>query len=205
MRLCRPTRHWGWSPFASLSTVREAMPFRCRWCSSFGIFAANSAGDGPGIFQNFVDASTLPINSLQTAAKAGTTIILWGTGLGPVSFPDNVLPTPGNLPIQTEVFVGGVKASVQYNGRSGCCASIDQIVFQEPQNAPLGCWVPVYVRTGGKSISNFVTMAISADGSPCQEPNNALATALVKGGNVGSYAAARITVRHDAGVRTPLD
>ena len=173
--------------------------------SSFGIFTANSAGDGPGILQNFVSAASLPINSLQTPAQPGMTMILWGTGLGPVTFPDNVAPTAGNLPIQTEVFVGGIKASVQYNGRSGCCASIDQVVFQVPQNAPQGCWVPVYVRTAGTMVSNFVTMAISADGSPCAEPNNALAAALINGGNIGSYGAARIAVRHDAGVASPQD
>ena len=94
---------------ALIDAARNAVPVQVV-SSSFGIFTANSAGDGPGILQNFVDASTLPINSLQTSAKAGTTIILWGTGLGPVSFPDNVLPVPGNLPIQTEVFVGAVKS-----------------------------------------------------------------------------------------------
>ena len=173
--------------------------------SNFGIFTANSAGDGPGIFQNFVDASNLPINSLQTPARPGQTIIGWGTGLGPAPFADNVLPTPGNLPVQTEVFVGGKKASVQYNGRSGCCASIDQVVFQVPDGVPFGCWVPVYIRTGGTAVSNTATMAITADGSPCQEPNNALASVLIKGGTAGSYAPTRITVRHDVGARSPID
>jgi uncharacterized protein (TIGR03437 family) len=172
--------------------------------SAFGIFTANSAGDGPGILQNAVD-SAVPINSLQTPAKPGGVEILWGTGLGPATFPDNVAPKPVNLPVETEVFVGGIKAAVQYNGRSPCCSGIDQVVFTVPENAPRGCWVPVYVRTGGTAVSNFVTMAISDDGAPCQEPGNALASALIKGGTTGIYSPARIAVRQDVNVETTHD
>jgi len=172
--------------------------------SSFGIFTANSAGNGPGILQNTTTVAQ-PINSLQGPATPGSAVILWGTGLGPVTFPDNVAPSPGNLSIQTEVFVGGVKAAIQYNGRSPCCAGIDQIVFQVPANAPLGCWVPVYVRTGGTVVSNFVTMAISPDGSPCKEPNNALASALINGGKIGAYAAARVSTHEDIAVPATRD
>lgn len=153
--------------------------------SSFGVFTANSAGNGPGILQNAI-GNTLPINSLQSSITPGGIVVLWGTGLGPVLFGDNVAPIAGNLPTQTEVFVGGIKATVQYSGRSPCCAGIDQVAFQVPTNAPLGCWVPVYVRTGGTTVSNVVTMAISADGSPCQERNNRLASALINGGKIGS-------------------
>ncbi len=170
--------------------------------ASFGIFTANSAGNGPGIIQNTTDAS-LPINSLQTPAKPGATEILWGTGLGPATFADNIQPKPGDLATPTELFVGGVKAAIQYHGRSGCCSGIDQIVFTVPDAAPLGCWVPVYVRTDGTAVSNFVTMAISADGGPCTEPANKLASALIQGGNIASYAAARFDVQHDAAVPTP--
>ncbi len=172
--------------------------------ANFGIFAV-AAGTGPGILQNFVTQTQQPINSLPGPAQPNQTITLWGTGLGPATFPDNVAPTAGNLATRTEVFVGGVAAKVVYNGRTPCCAGIDQIVFQVPPTAPQGCWVPVYVRTGGAAVSNFVTMAISADGSKCAEPSNVLAQAHINGGNIGSYAAARIAVRHDAGVTTPHD
>jgi uncharacterized protein (TIGR03437 family) len=173
--------------------------------SNFGIFTANSAGDGPGVLQNFVSAAVQPINSLQTPATPGQVIVLWGTGMGAVAYADNVAPSAGNLPVQTEVFIGGVKANVQYNGRTPCCAGIDQIVFTVPAQPPLGCWVPVYVRTGGTAVSNVVTMAITSDGSPCQEPNNALASALIKGGKIGNYAAARIAVHHSVAVTQTLD
>jgi uncharacterized protein (TIGR03437 family) len=173
--------------------------------SSVGIFSVNSQGAGPGILDNFVDSSTAPINSLQTPAKPGQVVILWGTGLGPVTFPDNVAPSAGSLPLLTEVFVGGVKADVQYSGRTPCCAGIDQVVFTVPSQAPLGCWVPVYVRTGGSAVSNFVTLAISSDGSPCHDPGNSLAAALINGGKIGTYAATRFAVRHDVAVLSTLD
>ena len=65
--------------------------------NSFGIFAVNSGGFGPGILQNFVAQTNQPLNSLVQTAAPGQVITLWGTGLGPVSA-DNVAPTPGNLP-----------------------------------------------------------------------------------------------------------
>jgi hypothetical protein len=77
---------------------------------------------------------------------------------------------------------------------------LDQIVLEVPADAPLGCWVPVYVRTKGTNVSNFVTIAVTADGKPCSEPSNALPTALLKGGNIGMVLAARIAVHHDVGV-----
>jgi uncharacterized protein (TIGR03437 family) len=135
--------------------------------SAFGIFSALGTGEGPGILQNFISQTDQPINSPTITAQPGQTITLWGTGLGPVSFPDNQAPKAGSLPVKTEVFVGGVSAAVQYSGRTPCCSGTDQIVFQVPNNAPQGCWVPVYVRTGGTTISNVVTMAISSDPNSC--------------------------------------
>jgi uncharacterized protein (TIGR03437 family) len=171
--------------------------------SQFGIFTASGAGNGPGMIQNDNGDGTTTGNSLQTPAQLGQTVYLTGTGLGPIASDTAAAPDPSNLTVQTEVFVGGVPASVLTNGRSAPGA--DQIGFTVPALAPLGCWTPVYVRTAGASVSNFATMSLSADGSPCQEPNNMLASGLINGGAVAAYATARIAVRHDAGVVTPRD
>ncbi len=168
--------------------------------ASFGIFADNSAGFGPGVMQNVTPAGLQPLNLPNAAAKPNQYIVLYGTGLGPVTFPDNVAPTAGNLPTQTEVFVGGQPATIAYNGRSPCCAGLDQINFQVPQNAPLGCWVPVQVRTGGVTVSNSTTIAISADGSPCTESRNALAAPFLAGKKLGVIAALRTPVTEDLGL-----
>jgi uncharacterized protein (TIGR03437 family) len=172
--------------------------------SSVGIFAV-AGGRGPGILQNYVSANQQPINALAIPAQPNQTITLWGTGLGPVTFPDNVAPTAGNLPTQTEVFVGGVSASIAYSGRTPCCSGIDQIVFAVPANAPVGCWVAVYVRTGGTAVSNVVSMAITQDGSPCTEPSNALAQGLIGGNRTARVMAARTAVHHDVGSATTND
>ena len=171
--------------------------------TQFGIYTANGAGNGPGVIQNDNGDGTTTTNSLQTPATPGQTVYMSGTGLGPVASDTAANPDPSNLTVKTEVFVGGVGASVVLNGRTG--PGVDRIGFAVPGGALLGCWTPVYVRTAGTAISNFATMSISVDGSPCQERNNVLSSALINGGNIGSYAAARINVRHEAGARTPRD
>jgi uncharacterized protein (TIGR03437 family) len=172
--------------------------------NSFGIFAANSGGFGPGILQNFITSANQPLNSLVQTAAPGQAVILWGTGLGPVSA-DNVAPTPGNLSTPVEIFVGGVLAAKLYSGRSPCCSGLDQIVFTVPANAPLGCYVPVQIRTAGTTLSNAVTMAIQTGGAPCSDPGNAIAPLFAKGGNVGVAILLREMFRTDVDTSQPTD
>lgn len=174
--------------------------------TAFGIFTALGTGLGPGILQNYISASNQPINSPTVTAQNSQVITLWGTGLGPVTFGDNVPPTAGNLPVKTEVFVGGVSAPLLYSGRTPCCAGVDQVVFTIPSNAPTGCWVPVYVRTAGTTISNFVTMAIQPSGGTCTTDVLPQVTSVfVNGGKLGEALATRATTRIDVGVRAPVD
>jgi uncharacterized protein (TIGR03437 family) len=146
--------------------------------SAVGLFAVNSSGFGPGALQNFVSATETPVNTARLTAKPGQVVILWGTGLGPIDAPDNVLPPVADLPGPIDIFVGGKLASKQYAGRSGCCAGIDQIVFAVPADAPAGCYVPVQVRTRGAIVSNAVTLAIEGSGNPCADPWNPAAGAM---------------------------
>ena len=184
------------------NVTSNPMPVRIV-ATQYGIYTANGAGNGPAMAAiDNGDGTTTP-NTLQTPASPGQTVYLSGTGLGAISTDTALLPNPGNLTVATEVFVGGLPATVSTKGRSG--PGTDKIGFVVPDSAPLGCWTPVYVKTAGGNVSNFATISSSADGSPCQEPNNVLSSALINGGNIGSYAAARINVRHDAGVRTPRD
>ncbi len=72
------------------------------------------------------------------------------------------------------VTIGGRPAINFYAGRSPCCSGIDQIDVQVPNDAPLGCWVPVVVKAGGV-VSNTATMAISSPGAKsCDDPGNPL-------------------------------
>lgn len=169
--------------------------------NAFGIFTATGTGLGPGILQNFITQTNQPINSATIAAQPGQAITLWGTGLGPVPA-DNVAPSAVNLPTKVEVFVGGVPAtSILYSGRTPCCSGIDQIVFQVPANAPQGCWVPVYVRTAGATVSNFVSMAITPDGSSCLKSGSPFVTP----GKYGAFVSLRVTTHEDIGTLAPID
>jgi len=167
--------------------------------SSFGIFAVNQSGSGQGVFQNVISQTDRPFNSSTVVAQPGQVIILWGTGLGPVSGIEQDGPLPGNIGgLDIHVYVAGVEAQIQYNGRSGCCVGDDQIVFVVPAGVQ-GCSLPVYVQIGA-IISNFVTMAVGPDASSCPNPDalsgSLLATAQQKGGlNVGDLSVGRfITV-----------
>ncbi len=171
--------------------------------SSFGFFSATASGTGPGAFQNFISTDNQPLNSTQVTAKPGQVITAYGTGLGPVSGADNVAPTPGNLPTAVEVTVGGQSAKVMYSGRSPCCSGLDQIVFQVPDNASAGCWVPVYIRTGAAITSSAVTIAVDQQGAACaQDP---LTQTFLNGGKAGIVSLVRSAVRQDVGVKATSD
>lgn len=141
---------------------------------SLGLYSIY-AGAGPGIFQNFISPTEQPINSLLTTARPGQVVTLWGTGLGAVAS-DTTAPAAGDLPTPVEVFVGTQPARKLYSGRSPCCAGSDQIIFEIPQDAPQGCYVPVTVRAANKS-SNTVTIAIQSQNNACQDPANPLGSA----------------------------
>ncbi len=165
--------------------------------SSFGIFTVLQSGLGPGIIQNYLPQAQ-PINSTVQTARPRQVVTLWGTGLGAINGADNVAPPVGNLPVETEILVGGKPVSNKlYSGRAPCCAGLDQIVFEIPEEAPLGCYVPVQVRVRNVT-SNTVTMAIEGEGKPCTDPANPLTAVAVRGGKQGVVSLVRITARPDA-------
>jgi len=53
--------------------------------STFGIFAVNQSGSGPGVLQNVNSQTDRPFNSPSESAQPGQVMILWGTGIGPVT------------------------------------------------------------------------------------------------------------------------
>jgi len=140
--------------------------------SSFGVFTRNSAGTGPAIAQNFVAPASLPLNGPATPAAPGQTVILWGTGLGPVPGSEADPPTPANRSDPMEITLAGRSVQADYQGRSGCCAGVDQINLRIPADAPTGCAVPLLVKQQGGVFSNLATISISSDGGPCSDALN---------------------------------
>ena len=155
--------------------------------ASLGIFTATGAGVGPGIAQMFFSQANLPINSRNQPASPGQALILWATGLGAVTFPDNEAPSQGNVGGPVEVWLGDTAipaADVLYSGRSPCCAGVDQIIVRLPPAPPMGCYVPLRMRAGGV-VSNTVTLAIAAEGEACADPHNPLGEAMRTSGAYG--------------------
>ena len=132
--------------------------------SAFGTYAVGSRGIGAGVITD----PQYRLKTYSAPAKPGDTLIIWGTGLGPVEGNEASGPLPGNNFTDVEVYVGNNRAPLRYAGRSGCCAGLDQIAFDVPDTS-MGCFVPVAVRSGGRT-SNFVSLPVSADGSACAEP-----------------------------------
>ncbi|MBC8035865.1 MAG: hypothetical protein H7X89_01415, partial [Rhizobiales bacterium] len=155
--------------------------------SAFGTFSVNQAGSGPGIVQNVNSESDRPVNALTKSARPGQVMILWGTGLGPVTGNEAGGPVVGDLGGNVEVYVGGKLANVTYKGRSGCCAGIDQIVFTVPADVD-GCYVPVVVKTGDL-VSNFTTMSVARSGNACSDPNGITSQDLQTAERNGSFSA----------------
>jgi hypothetical protein len=136
-----------------------------------GILTLDSSGQGPAII-------TYPDYGLVSAAKAancggpntacgaanpGDTLTLWGTGLGSVGGDDASGAGLGqNMPnIPLTVWLGGAQAPVSYQGRSGCCVGLDQIVFTVPSKVPTGCAVPLVVQIG--TTTNTVSNTAQPD------------------------------------------
>ena len=133
--------------------------------SAFGLLTLNGAGTG---LIGAYDANNNNIFLSSTAAaNPGDVIVLWGSGLGPISGDDSVAPAQTNMTTPITVYIGGVSATVNYHGRSSY-PGLDQINVVVPQNVS-GCAVSVAVQTGDY-ISNFGTMPIAATGRTCSDP-----------------------------------
>ena len=146
----------------------------------FGIITANGSGAGRAVIQNFISETQLDLNRFTSGniggytmspAKPGQTLILWGTGLGPVSSNEESAPAPVDLRSQANVtvLVGDVEIAPFWAGRAQSLPGTDQINFTLPANAPVGCSVPLQVRVGGE-VSNYTTVAITNAGDACTHP-----------------------------------
>jgi uncharacterized protein (TIGR03437 family) len=142
--------------------------------TSFGVFADNASGTGPG---TIMDASYNLLSPFHTVKPGVDYGILWGTGLGTAAF-SNVSAEATALPVGVNlcpgaacpvVWVGGFQASVAYAGRSGF-TGLDQINFIVPPGVQ-GCYVQVAVQTGGATpvISNFTSMAVDPNRGTCSD------------------------------------
>src|SRR5258708_5543517 len=160
-----------------------------------GIFTFNSQGFGPGIAQVAFSGTDIRLNNLTTPATPGSVMILYGTGLGPISGGDS--PPPGAVSTggTVTVTVGGKAATVLYAGRTPQFPGEDQINIQLPADVPVGCYTPAVVTVNNIPSNDFTLSTASATGS-CVHPfglSTATEAQVDAGGtaNVGVFAAIR--------------
>jgi hypothetical protein len=148
---------------------QESLPFKIHVVSrDFGWYP---------LVQNFDVAGGVQQNTFEHSATPGHLIGLRGTGLGPVDVDEASGPLPAALSIHgIEVLVGGIAPKVVYAGRSGCCASIDQIIVEVPRGVE-GCHVAARVRypdgdaaDAPKKDFGPVSVAIVNAGGECSAP-----------------------------------
>jgi uncharacterized protein (TIGR03437 family) len=134
--------------------------------SAFNIYAFNQQGNGQAIATDV----NYQLNTIIHVFHPGDYVVLWGTGLGAINGNDADAPPIGNLPTPIAVYVGDTTANVTYQGRSGCCSGLDQIIFQVPSGIT-GCYVPVAVEAGGitGNIGNYATIAVAQSGEICSD------------------------------------
>jgi uncharacterized protein (TIGR03437 family) len=154
--------------------------------SNIGIFTIDSTGQGPAIV-TYSDYSLVSAaraancsgpNTACGAANPGDTLIVWATGLGPISGDDALGAGLGqDMPdVPLRLWLGGVEASIVYQGRSGCCVGEDQVVFTVPNGVPTGCAVPLVAQINGL-VSNTTVVPVAIGSRNCTPTNPALANA----------------------------
>jgi uncharacterized protein (TIGR03437 family) len=158
--------------------------------NAFGILTLNSAGTGMAAA---LDASN-QLLSVTSAANPGDVIVLWGSGLGPVTGDESLPPSQTNLTSPISVTIGGAPAVVQYHGRSQY-PGLDQINVVIPAGLS-GCAVSLVVQTGDYS-SNFATLPVAASGRTCNDPQMMLnSSQLTSVLSKGTYSLGLITLNN---------
>ena len=123
-----------------------------------GIFTQTQDGKGAGAITH-VDGS---IVTSANPATAGELVIIYATGLGPItpSIATGGLPTiPSTTVTPVSVTFGGVPATPDYAGVAGCCVGLNQINVRVPSGIVPNFLVPVVVSVGTQQ-SNTTTIAL---------------------------------------------
>ena len=163
-----------------------------------GLDTFYGTGNGAGAVTD-VDGNLFRLTS---SAMPGQTIVLWGSGIGAdPSNDDRTYPqTQNNLTnIPTQIFIGGVSATVVYAGRSQY-PGLDQYDVVIPTTVTPGCFVSAVVQIGAAAanaiVSNAVTMPVMPNGGPCSDPASGLSGTQIQslankaGGSAKSLLAA---------------
>ena len=120
--------------------------------SNPGIFSQNKNGWGPGEIDNIDSLSKRTLNSPANPAAPGQKVAMKITGLGKGTA---AIVVVGNRTVNA-----GPARLTQQSGEQ-------EISFAIPPDAPLGCYVPVYLQASPARASNVVTMSIRSGSAKC--------------------------------------
>jgi uncharacterized protein (TIGR03437 family) len=144
--------------------------------SAFGMLAWDfETGTGRAIVVK-INGTFAGNNASDTgnALNSNDVVLLFGSGLGPITGSDATAPTPTNREdIPISINIGGVEAEVQYRGRS-TFAGLDQINVKIPVLAAnaYSCNVAMVITTGtNNALANATTIPVAATGTTCTNPN----------------------------------
>lgn len=124
------------------------------------LFAIDASGGGQGAVLN-QDGSP---NGASNPASVGSVLQMFGTGAGLTNPPsqNGVLQNgPGSLVEPVAVFIGGVKATVQYAGPAPTLVTgAFQVKAVVPQGVTPGSAVPVVIQAGPSVSTASITVAV---------------------------------------------
>jgi uncharacterized protein (TIGR03437 family) len=126
----------------------------------------NTYGANSGVATDAVTGSVL---TYSNSGAPGQTIVLWTTGLGadPADSDTTFTSTPHAVNTPLVVYVGGIAATILYQGSSGY-PGVNQINIVIPDGVPTGCWIPLAAVTG-TVVSNVTTLPINKGGGACSD------------------------------------
>jgi uncharacterized protein (TIGR03437 family) len=132
-----------------------------------GIFSINGQGTGQGavVIEEANGALAAPVGAYGNSrpARVGDTLVLYATGLGPVTRqPATGQPPPAGSPSLTEppiVRIGNIPVPVVFSGLAPGLIGVYRVDIRVIDGAPTGSAVPLSMTIGGAE-SNTVTIAV---------------------------------------------
>jgi len=133
--------------------------------SALGLDTYYGTGSGLGVATN---AITGTVYNYTNSIPPGTTVVLWGSGLGNTGDSDTTnTSTPHAVANPPTFYIGGIQVTPLYAGRS-VYPGVNQINLTIPANVTPGCGVSV-VAVSGNIVSNTVTLPVAVGGGVCND------------------------------------
>ena len=123
--------------------------------ASPALFTQSGTGLGPGAILN----QDYSLNTPANPAVAGSIVMMYGTGFGPLKPSDGQLPPLTALPVTATI--AGAPADVTYAGAApGLPDGVVQVNVRIPDGIPSGDSQAISLRAGSFPIQNGVTLAV---------------------------------------------